>query len=202
MAGFQLPSAARAGGLVQSLKEDGPLTTLVDSLALRVRGGLFEYSTSPEEREKRLEPPHELELFIARPLTSEPDLFRTVTEGIPGQGGPLTFCLGGHRIMPSFRHMHEEQRLELLEFVKSLHPAFWELQELTTVEISAPIGSHLTPERIARGRQLYMDAECWQCHGQNGRGDVPSAQSLKDNTELPIQPADLTRPLRVESFLT
>ncbi|MGH8057511.1 MAG: hypothetical protein ACREOH_09785, partial [Candidatus Entotheonellia bacterium] len=71
MAGFQLPSAARPGGLLQSLKEDGLLKTLVDSLALRVQGGLFEYSTSPEEREKKLEPPHEFTLFIARPLAPE-----------------------------------------------------------------------------------------------------------------------------------
>lgn len=75
MMGFQIPSAARPGGLVQSLKEDGVAKTLIDSLALRVQGGLFEYSTSPEESEKKFEPPHEITLFIARPLHPELSIF-------------------------------------------------------------------------------------------------------------------------------
>ncbi len=69
MMGFQIPSAARPGGLAQSLKEDGVGKTLIDSLALRIEGNIFEFSTSPEDDEKKLEPPHEFELFIARPLT-------------------------------------------------------------------------------------------------------------------------------------
>lgn len=132
-------------------------------------------------------------------LPTTADLFRTITEGIPGSGGPLTFGLRRHRIMPSFRYMPEEQRLELIEFVKSLNPAFWERREITTVEIALPTGSHLTSERIARGRQLYMDAECWQCHGENGRGDGPSAPELKDNSGLPISPTDLSRPNRFKN---
>ncbi|MGH7391805.1 MAG: hypothetical protein ACREM3_20470 [Candidatus Rokuibacteriota bacterium] len=69
MMGFQIPSAARPGGLVGSLKDDGPVKTLIDSLALRVVGGLFEYSASPAETETSFEPPHEVELFITRPIT-------------------------------------------------------------------------------------------------------------------------------------
>ena len=72
MMGFQMPSAARPGGIVGSVKEDGPVKTLIDSLALRIVGGLFEYSKSPRETEAKFEPPHEVELFITRPLT--PDL--------------------------------------------------------------------------------------------------------------------------------
>ncbi len=45
------------------------------------------------------------------PITA--DLYRTVTEGIAGRGGPLTFGMRRHRIMPSFRQMPEEQRLEV-----------------------------------------------------------------------------------------
>lgn len=47
-----------------------------------MQGGLFEYSTSPEEREKKLEPPHEFTLFIARPLAPELSIFVEV-EGEP-----------------------------------------------------------------------------------------------------------------------
>jgi hypothetical protein len=76
MMGFQIPSAARPGGLVQSLREDGALKTVLDSLALRVQGGsLFEYTTSPEEDKKKLDPPDEITLFIARPLLPEVSVF-------------------------------------------------------------------------------------------------------------------------------
>ena len=75
MMGFQIPSAARPGGLAQSLREDGALKTLIDSLALRIEGSIFEYSITPEVDEKKLEPPHEFELFIARPLTPNLSLF-------------------------------------------------------------------------------------------------------------------------------
>jgi mono/diheme cytochrome c family protein len=130
-------------------------------------------------------------------LPTTADLYRTVTEGIAGSGGPLTFGLHRYRIMPSFRYMPEEQRLELIEFVKSLNRAFWEQRDIKTVAI--PALPPMTPQRIALGRQLYMDAECWQCHGESGRGDGPSASELKDNSGLPISPTDLTRPNRFKN---
>lgn len=123
------------------------------------------------------------------PITA--DLFRTVTEGIRAEGGPMTIGLRGYRIMPSFRHMPEEQRLEVIEFVKSLNRGFWERPEIKTVAIPAP--PPVTPERLARGKQLYADAECLACHGASGRGDGPSAPTLKDNRDLPIAATDLTK---------
>jgi hypothetical protein len=68
MMGFQIPSAARPDGLLGSLKDDGPVKALIDSLSLRMVGGLFEYSKSPAETERKFEPP-EFELFITRAVT-------------------------------------------------------------------------------------------------------------------------------------
>jgi mono/diheme cytochrome c family protein len=130
-------------------------------------------------------------------LPTTADLFRTVTEGIRGQGGALTFGLRGQRIMPSFRHMPVEQRLEVIEYVKSLNPKFWERQDIKIVAVPAP--PPVTRERVARGRQLYADAECLACHGPGGRGDGPSAPTLKDNRDLPIAATDLTRPGRFKN---
>lgn len=69
MMGFQIPSASRPDGLLGTLKEDGPVKTLLDSAAVRVFGGLLEYSESPRETEVKLEPPHEVEIFITRAIT-------------------------------------------------------------------------------------------------------------------------------------
>lgn len=69
MMGFQIPSASRPEGLIGSLKEDGPAKTALDSLALRIVGGLFEYSESPRETEVKLEPPHEVGFFVTRAIT-------------------------------------------------------------------------------------------------------------------------------------
>ena len=129
------------------------------------------------------------------PTTS--DLFRTVTDGIRSNGRPLTFGLQGYRIMPGFRHMPEEQRLELIEYVKSLNKGFWERPAVKTVQIPSP--PPVTPERLARGKQLYADAECAACHGAGGRGDGKSAPELKDNQQLPIATTDLTRPQRFKN---
>src|SRR3989454_5256812 len=65
MMGFQIPSAARPEGLVGSLKDDGPAKVLIDSLALRIEGGLFEYTESPRETEATFAPPDEITLFVA-----------------------------------------------------------------------------------------------------------------------------------------
>src|SRR3989449_4775317 len=130
-------------------------------------------------------------------LPTTADLFRTVTEGVRSSGGPMTIGLRGHRIMPSFRHMPVEQRLEVIEYVKSINFRFWERREVKTVALPAP--PPVTPERLARGKQLYADAECLACHGERGRGDGPSAPTLKDNRDLPIAATDLTRPERFKN---
>src|SRR5438094_1205140 len=65
MMGFQIPSAAQPGGIVSSVREDGGVKTLVDSLALRVEGGLSEHTESPRATETKLVPPDEIRLFVA-----------------------------------------------------------------------------------------------------------------------------------------
>src|SRR2546425_5752633 len=130
-------------------------------------------------------------------LPTTADLFRTLTEGVRSSGGPMTIGLRGQRIMPGFRHMPVEQQLEVLEYVKSLNHGFWERSEFKTVTVPTPPA--LTPERLTRGKQLYADAECLACHGERGRGDGPSAPTLKDNRNLPIAATDLTRPERFKN---
>ena len=130
-------------------------------------------------------------------LPTTADLFRTLTEGIRSGGGPMTIGLWGYRIMPSFRYMPEAQRLEVLEYVKSFNRAFWERNDIKTVTV--PTAPAVTAERLARGKQLYAEAECLACHGERGLGDGASAPTLKDSRELPIAATDLSRPERFKN---
>ncbi len=130
-------------------------------------------------------------------LPTTGDLLRTLTEGVRSRGGPMTIGLRGQRIMPAFRHMPVEQRLEVLEYVKTFNRGFWERQDVKAVVVPTPPA--MTPERLARGRQLFADAECLACHGERGRGDGPSVPTLKDNRELAIAATDLTQPQRFKN---
>ena len=73
--GFQIPSAARSEGLIGSLQEDGPVKTLIDSLALRMSGGLFESTDTPRETENKFAPPDEFTLYLGRALAPDLSLF-------------------------------------------------------------------------------------------------------------------------------
>lgn len=45
-----------------------------------------------------------------------------------------------------------------------------------------------------KGAEVYRDAGCPDCHGDDGKGHGPSARKgMKDSRGLPIFPTDLTR---------
>jgi hypothetical protein len=50
MMGFQIPSASRPDGLLGTLKEDGPVKTLLDSVAVRVVGIPRVFGVPPRDR--------------------------------------------------------------------------------------------------------------------------------------------------------
>jgi cytochrome c oxidase cbb3-type subunit I/II len=56
-----------------------------------------------------------------------------------------------------------------------------------------PPAPRATPELLAQGKTLYERAKCAECHGETGKGDGPSAPTLKDDFDRPIRPADFTR---------
>ncbi|MFQ5683699.1 MAG: ethylbenzene dehydrogenase-related protein [Candidatus Binatia bacterium] len=104
------------------------------------------------------------------------DLFRTITRGIPGTA------------MQSFEgRLSETERWQVIYFVKTFAgDLFKEPPE------RARIGSEKS-RSAEKGKVAYRKAKCWQCHGQEGRGDGPSAAQLKDDWGFPILPADLTK---------
>ena len=45
---------------------------------------------------------------------------------------------------------------------------------------------------VSKGAEIYETLQCQACHGEQGRGDGPSAPTLRNDWDLPIAAADLT----------
>ncbi|MBK7859696.1 MAG: c-type cytochrome [Archangiaceae bacterium] len=113
-------------------------------------------------------------------LPTDDDLLRTITEGIPGTA------------MPPAADLSEAERRSLVAHVKQLAPGFDVEGPGTPIRIGAAPAP--TPARGAQGRQLYQKLQCSKCHGEQGKGDGPSAAALRDDDGLPSRPHDFTRP--------
>lgn len=115
-------------------------------------------------------------------LPTDEDLFETISQGLRGTG------MIGQGDLP------EAERRALVQYLKTFSERF--RAEKPQPPIRIPEAPPRTPELIAKGREIYQKAECFKCHGTTGRGDGPSATSLKDDWGYPIRTADLTRPLK------
>lgn len=115
-------------------------------------------------------------------LPTDEDLFETISQGLRGTG------------MIAQGDLPEAERWALVEYLKTLSERFQTEKPQSPIRI--PEAPPQTPELIATGREIYQKAECFKCHGTEGRGDGPSATDQKDDWGYPIRTADLTRPLK------
>ncbi|MFQ5876650.1 MAG: c-type cytochrome [Acidobacteriota bacterium] len=111
---------------------------------------------------------------------ADEDLFETLRRGMPGT------------MMPSFSNLSDEQLWSLVYYVKSF---FTEPGAQSPESFPLPEERPLpTAESVSRGRDLFLEAECWACHGLWGRGDGPSSGDMVDDWGYPIRVADLNKP--------
>ncbi|MGH7404629.1 MAG: c-type cytochrome [Candidatus Methylomirabilales bacterium] len=115
-------------------------------------------------------------------LPTDDDLFQTITRGLRGTG------------MVSQGDLPERERRAVVEYLKTFSERF--RAERAQAPVPIPEVPPRTPKLVSKGREVYHKAECFKCHGTQGRGDGPSATDLKDDWGYPIQPSDLTRPLK------
>jgi mono/diheme cytochrome c family protein len=112
-------------------------------------------------------------------LPQDSDLFDTVGRGLVTTG------------MPSWGPLTDQDRADLVAFIKTFSPRFNE--EKPEKPIPIPAESADTPESQKRGEELYQkQLKCIECHGTGGQGDGPSAPTLRDNQGNPISPYDFT----------
>jgi cytochrome c oxidase cbb3-type subunit 2 len=111
-------------------------------------------------------------------LPTDEDLYKSVTRGFVNSN------------MPSWLPLTEQQRADLVAYVKSFSSRFREEKPTSLVQVPPEPASN--PQSIQRGNELFQKMNCWSCHGKEGRGDGPSAQTLLDNRGYPIPPYDFT----------
>jgi mono/diheme cytochrome c family protein len=92
--------------------------------------------------------------------------------------------------MPSWAALTAQNRADLVAFIKTFS-ARW-VSEKPVDPIPVPAEPKLTVESIKHGGELFQKLECWKCHGQEGRGDGPSASTLTDSNDQPIRPYNFT----------
>jgi mono/diheme cytochrome c family protein len=107
-------------------------------------------------------------------LPTDQDLFNAIERGFNNSN------------MPSWITLTDQNRADLIAFVKTLSPR-WKTDKAGT-PITVPPEPKLTVESIKHGHELFEKLECWKCHGQEGYGDGPSAATLTDSNDQPIRP--------------
>lgn len=114
-------------------------------------------------------------------LPLDTDVFRTLSQGVPGTA-----------MIPQ-THLSTDERWAVIQYLKSFSKRF--LTENPANPIPIPRVPVNLSALAAQGKQLYADAGCATCHGQQGRGSA--SEDLKDVWGRPMRPPDLTwRPFK------
>jgi len=145
---------------------DGPVAVFLDPRPRDFRRGILKIKTT---------------VWDAFP--TDEDHFRILTRGIPGTA------------MPSWKALlSEEERWQVVFYEQaSFFPK--EFDPNTPREaITVPAEPPTTPEGIAKGKEIFEKvANCFICHGSEGRGDGAMIVALKDIWGNPVLPRNLTQ---------
>lgn len=106
-------------------------------------------------------------------LPTDDDLRRSIARG-----------LGGTAMVPQ-DHLSEAELAAVIAFVKTLNPGF--ASEPAPKPMKLPVRSAKGANSLERGRRIYGEAGCDNCHGDDGHGGGSSAGHLS------LPPTDLTR---------
>lgn len=122
-------------------------------------------------------------------LPTDGDLLRTISRGVRGTA------------MPPFHNMKEIDRLSVIQYIKYElaiddydpdYPYAYFSEEEPEPPIFVGRAPDPSAEIVVQGQDVWELAKCWECHGDDGRGDGQKAAGLQDDFGFPIPPADLT----------
>jgi mono/diheme cytochrome c family protein len=114
-------------------------------------------------------------------LPTDADLLRAIDEGLAGSA------------MPGWKgRLSQPERRDVMAYIKTFSSFFADTsQHVVPLKFSSPPGGGTGAAALKVGRQFYDSIGCRKCHGDQGRGDGPSAPTLKDDADFPIFAADL-----------
>jgi mono/diheme cytochrome c family protein len=113
-------------------------------------------------------------------LPTHQDLVNIIRRGMP------------YTSMPAWPGFSDEEVSDLAYFVTTFSPDFAS-RENVPQPLEFPSAPRTSAESIELGKKLYVDTGCVRCHGTLGRGDGPSAPTLKDDWGYPIRAANLSQ---------
>ncbi len=128
------------------------------------RKGVFKYRTTP---------------FGSLP--SDKDIFRTISRGIPGTSMP---AWGGA--------LSDNETWGVVEYIKTFAKRFQNEKPKEMITLGeVPLSD---AESVKRGKDIYQELRCSQCHGTDLKGDGPIAHELYDIWDHRVFVYDLTDP--------
>jgi mono/diheme cytochrome c family protein len=113
-------------------------------------------------------------------LPTHQDLVDIIRRGMP------------YTSMPAWPSLSNRQLSDLAYFIQTFSPDFANPENVPE-PVPIPSAPRATPESIELGKTLYVETGCVRCHGTLGRGDGPSAPTLRDDWGYPIRAADLAQ---------
>ena len=113
-------------------------------------------------------------------LPTHQDLVNIIRRGMP------------YTSMPAWPRLSDQDVSNLAYFITTFSPDF-STPENVPKPVELPSPPSATSASVELGKKLYEDTGCVRCHGTLGRGDGPSAPTLKDDWDHPIRAADLAQ---------
>lgn len=127
-------------------------------------------------------------------LPLDEDLFITVSRGLQGTG------------MQPFDNdiikngLTEEERWQVIYYIKTFAPEFANPEydpKGKVVKLPSNMPAYST-ETVAKGKELFIKAKCWECHGKGGKGDGQTKFDRKDDWGFPIRIRNITQPWKIK----